>query len=405
MAIDAVSVSPEAFREIVRNVARRCDIAALCGVCSGFRRAAEPALYNTLAVGDADPRVCATLAGSPRIAALVVAFTVQLQQPQQLRASTSGSESVSSASRGSSISRVASPGYWRAVAAALRNMTRLRHLRIDLADLADGAAARAWVLQGCAFQLQTFHCDFEWDAALCAFLATQEQLHDLYLREYQECPGTATDDDTAALLLASSLAPSLPSLSILECTFSEAAVALAPGRPLSRLKTCFGEPAGAPARDAELRALVGALARRHPATALLALDVGAYDAPGTAEAGAAALLHRVAHTRAVARGLRYLGTLVLPVGGHKRLQFYGLLMRVPRLRCVELDVTAWAPAPAAPAAFRALAAELRLYCPAVHAVVFVHGAYLERTVVNVDGGTGVLKVDNDARPELFWREV
>ncbi|KAJ7456141.1 hypothetical protein FB451DRAFT_1564733 [Mycena latifolia] len=426
-----MDVSLEAYRNIVRNVGRRSDIAALCGVCRGFQRAAERALYNTLIVSDADPRLCKTLAGSQRIGALVAALTVQVRRrghaddddsedgdgtssdesaPSTVRAAIAGGEEA-----------VPPPlnGYWAAVAGALRNTTRLRHLTIDIADPAD--AVNAWVLEDCVFQLRTFHCDFDWDHALRAFLATQRELHDLSLRDYRDlAAGDQTDSptptdtqyttdartdtidsdippntiDTTSMNPAP--APALPLLATLECTFSEAAVALTPARPLARLKTCFSRPDPAGKR-AELAALLAAL--RLSARPIRALDIA--DAAYT-ESGAMELLHRIAHTQTIARELCYLGTLVLPVGGRKRLHFYGLLMRLHRLRCIEVDVTAWSPPLTSSPAFRAVAAELRLYCPDVHTVVFVQE--FERTVVTA-AETGVLRIDDDASPELFWREI
>ncbi|KAG6822558.1 hypothetical protein H0H93_005313, partial [Arthromyces matolae] len=62
-----------------------------------------------------------------------------------------------------------------------------------------------------------------------------------------------------------------------------------------------------------------------------------------------------------------------------RLNFYALLMQLPRLRCIEVEVSEWVPAPTSPAALRALASELRLYNPNVTRVVFVKD--FERTVV------------------------
>ncbi|KAJ7182219.1 hypothetical protein C8R43DRAFT_910805 [Mycena crocata] len=467
--MDAVSL--EAYRTIVRGVSRRSDIAALCGVCRAFRRAAEPALYNTLTINDADTRVGATLVGSARIAAHVVALTVQVRRRHQLgegaSTTTSGSSEDESGGSSTSVRSGASThgsgdehdpdphpdvepsqtdNYWTIVAGALRNTTRLRHLTVDIADPAD--SGNAWVLDGCVFQLRTFQCDFDWDDALCGFLGTQMSLNDLALRDFRECtlespaPATSTDkhdasasthtphtldphdtidpdtpirpatlDTTAgepqtqllpppalpALTLPTLPPPGLPALAILECTFSAAAVALVPGRPLARLKTCFSAPDAAGKR-AELSALLGAL--RLSALPIRALDIA--DAAYT-EAGALELLHRIAHTRTTASGLRYLGTLVLPIGGRKRLHFYALLMRFRFLRCIEVDVSAWTPPPTSSPALRALAAELRLYCRAVHTIVFV-GLDFERTVVSA-GTTGVLRIDDDARPELFWREI
>ncbi|KAJ7651925.1 hypothetical protein B0H17DRAFT_958106 [Mycena rosella] len=431
-----MDVSLEAYRNIVRNVGRRRDIAALCGVSRGFQRVAERALYNTLTVSDADPRLCETLAGSPRIAGLVVALTVQVRRRGQAREDEDGDSQDSASEEKEEQSAPAGPsagaiepgasidGYWAAVAGALRNATRLRHLTIDIADPAD--AGTAWVLDECVFQLRTFYCDFDWDEALRAFLATQHQLHDLSLRDYRELALDAPDDGQPAdthdttepshtlesdippathdtISIHTTLpqpipapAPALPQLDTLECTFSEAAVALIPGRPLARLKTCFSRPDLAGKR-AELAALLAAL--RISARPLRALDLA--DAAYT-EAGAMELLHRISHTPATARELRYLGTLVLPVGGARcRLHFYGLLMRLRRLRCIEVDVSAWTPPPTSSPAFRAVAAELRLYCPDMHTVVFVHE--FERTVVTAVAG--VLRINADANPELFWREI
>ncbi|KAJ7107894.1 hypothetical protein C8R44DRAFT_885285 [Mycena epipterygia] len=428
-----MDVSLEAYRNIVRSVGRRSDIAALCGVCRGFQRAAERALYNTLTVSDADQRLCTTLAGSPRVAALAVALTVQVRRRR--RAEEETSQGSSSSSHGSASSGRSGGGestsappllddYWTAVAAALRNTTHLRHLTIDIADPTD--AARAWVLEGCVFQLRTFHCDFDWDDPLRTFLATQRQLHDLFLRDYRELevpaaqPAVEAESPPASNMASppphtldspippdtsntppaqptSSLSPSVPLLTTLECTFSAAAVAHAPGRPLSRLKTCFSAP-DPPGKRAELAALLAALRLSTQPIHALDLADAAYTESGTLE-----LLHRITHTPATARELRYLGTLVLPVGGRKRLHFYGLLMRLPLLRCIEVDISAWAPPPSSSPAFRALAAELRLYCHDVNTVVFVDREF-QRTVVTAAPG-GVLRIDDDAIPEVYWREI
>ncbi|KAF7357094.1 hypothetical protein MSAN_01303500 [Mycena sanguinolenta] len=447
-----MDVSLEAYRNIVRSVARRSDIASLCGVNRAFRNAAERALYNTLIFSDEDPRLCTTLATSPRIASLVIALTVQVRRRQDGGRETSDSDSGSAASEGSArasasasasgsvvegsaFAHPTSDQYWAAVAGALRNTTRLRHLTIDISDPVD--CASAWVLDGCTFQLHTFHCDFDWDHALCGFLATQRHLYDLSLRDYREPESPHPASEAHNLVLStvpddpnsgststhgatdvppvespphtleeaipletvtpkSTTSLVIPALTTLECTFSEAAVMLVPGRPLSRLKTCFSR-SDSVGKRAELVALFGALRRSR--VALRALDLA--DVSYT-ESGAMELLHRIAHTQITSSELRYLGTLALPIGGRKRLHFYGLLMRLPQLRCIEVDVSAWSPPPTSSPALRALAAELRLYCHDVHTVVFVQE--FERTVVTA-GGTGVLKIDDEANPELFWREM
>ncbi|KAJ6557005.1 hypothetical protein DFH09DRAFT_987128 [Mycena vulgaris] len=368
-----MALPPEAYRTIVRSVARRRDLAALCAVSRAFRRAAERALYNTLTVSDADARVCDTLAANPRISGLVEALTV-------LEASEAGSVPSTVRPSGESSSTPPLDAYWTAVAATLRTTSNLLHLTISLPD----PTAVAWVFAHTTFQLRTFHCDLAWDDALSAFLGTQRGLRDLYLGDWGERP---REDEVPIP------ATGLPALATLECTFPGAAVALAPGRPLRRLKTCFAAPDLAGKR-AELGALMDALSRsRMP---LRALDL----ADDVVRAGALQmeLLRRVANEQ---KRLRYLGTLVLPVGGRERLRFYGLLRRLRRLLCVELDVSSWRPAPAAPSAMCALVKELRLYCPAVHTVIFVLD--FERTVVSAVGG--ILSIDEEASPEGFWREI
>ncbi|KAJ7624598.1 hypothetical protein FB45DRAFT_869508 [Roridomyces roridus] len=387
-----MDVSPEVYRDIVRNVGRRSDIATLARVCKGFRIAAQRALYNTLIVGEADVELCGTLVTSPRLASLVIALTVQMgrleeEEDEEDDAPVEETEAEERTTRSSSDRRrsgeKSSPSpnpAWTTIAGALRNTTRLRHLTVDIADLAD--FPNAWVLAGCTFQLHTFHCDFDWDQPLLEFLATQTELHDLFIRDYVDL-GTAQS-------------PTLPSLSALECTFTEAAATLTPGRPISRLKTCFSHT-DAVGRRAELVAVLAAL--RLSTGPIYALDIadGIYTEPASME-----LLHKIAHTPATASELRYLGTLALPVGGRKRLQFYGLLMRLRRLRCLEVDISQWSPPPTSSPALRALAAELRLYCPDVSTVVFVHE--FERTVVNTTLGS-VLKIDDAAAPESMWREI
>ncbi len=76
-------------------------------------------------------------------------------------------------------------------------------------------------------------------------------------------------------------------------------------------------------------------------------------------------------------------------------------MRLPRIQCVEVEVSDWVPAPSSPPAFRALASEMRLYSPSVSRVVFV--CNFDRTVMTAVGG--VFRVDSGASCELLWKET
>lgn len=77
-----------------------------------------------------------------------------------------------------------------------------------------------------------------------------------------------------------------------------------------------------------------------------------------------------------------------------------MLMRFRRLSTTEVEVSEWEPAPG-PHGLRALANELRLYCPSITCIVFVQD--FERTVVNVVDGRCI--VDETASAEHLWRDV
>ena len=83
----------------------------------------------------------------------------------------------------------------------------------------------------------------------------------------------------------------------------------------------------------------------------------------------------------------------------QRLQFFGLLMRLRKLHTIELEVSHWDPPPS-PQGMRALANELRLYCPTVMCVVFVED--FERTVIRVMNG--FCAVDYDTNTDNLWRD-
>lgn len=76
-------------------------------------------------------------------------------------------------------------------------------------------------------------------------------------------------------------------------------------------------------------------------------------------------------------------------------------MRLPRLQCLEVEVTDWQPPPTGMPALRALGGELRLYCPSVTMVVFVRD--FDRTVITYV--EGVCRLDTEASPELLWRDI
>ncbi|KAG5220360.1 MAPKK kinase [Salix suchowensis] len=278
-----MELSLEAYRNIVKYVGNRADIATLCRVSKSFRHVAQRALYNTLYLRDVHSTIslCGLLAREPRLATLVDALTISFSGAQEGGSDDDSSESGSDEEEASSQPPSASE-YWAAVAPALRQTVRLR-----------------------------FHCDLDWDTHLVSFLNTQPDLDDLYILDYKD-PNHAPQHTVSSTDSPIRLLPSaLPKLSTLECTFSEAAVALVPGRPVTHLKSCFSRT-----RLEEKQAEVSLLFSKIKLSTrrLKALDIA--DASYT-ETFSMTLLQHVIRTRATVTELRYLGTLVLPIGGQE----------------------------------------------------------------------------------------
>lgn len=385
----SMGLTLEICRNIVNDIESRGDLSRLCQVSQSFRAFAERALYNTLHMRDIPKTLllCRTLSNTPRISALVDALTLHAMAEE-------GASADSSSSDGESGPAQEFP--WSCVAQALEKTINLRYLSIHVTDSTNANAA--WMLNKCTFQLRSFHCDLNWDDHLISFLNKQTDLIDLYILDYLDTRNTnaaTVTEKNAAGLPHSLSSAALPRLSKLECTFFEAAMAITPGRPVMCLKTCFSRTQV----DEKRVEMAQFLTRVCRSTCLLrALDIA--DSRYTA-AFSMEFLSSIVASRATSLELRYLGTLVLPISGRERLQFYGLMMRLPRIQCVEVEVSDWVPAPSSPPAFRALASEMRLYSPSVSRVVFV--CNFDRTVMTVVGG--VFRVDSGASCELLWKET
>ncbi|KAF9235641.1 hypothetical protein BU15DRAFT_89494 [Melanogaster broomeanus] len=366
----------EAYHLIVRYVGHRADICTLCRVNKGFQHAAERALYNSIYASDTSETllVCSLLAGKPRLATFVVTLTAFI-----------GDEDYN----GSGVSTSLPDDFWHIVARALQQTTRLRFLNLHL--YYGGETAQAWILDGTTFHLRRFHCDLQWDTHLVFFLNSQPDISDLYIVDYR-VPEDAVHTSVPSSPLDTG---ALPHLSTLECTFAEAACALVPSRPVSHLKTCFSKTR-LPEKRQELSLLFSKLVQA--TRPLYSLDIAD---SSYSESFSMELLAAVVKLQNQTRGLRYLGTLVLPIGGPDRLQFYGLLRRLCFLECVEVDVSEWEPSPSVPAGVRALACELRLYCPSVERVIFVND--FERTVITAVHG--ICAQDCGTNTENIWREI
>lgn len=291
-----MELSQEVYRLIVRHVGTRPDLLSLCTVSKPFQKVAERALYNTLHLRGytRSMTVCQVLNSNPRLATLVEALSIFVADDDF------DQEEDESCDEQSSKSSSFVDQYWDVVAVALKQTTKLRFLSVYFEQVSD--TSHAHVLEGCMFQLRTFHSDFEWDHYLASFLGTQSSLSDLYLSDYRSEQHSAGSSPVAL--------PLLPKLSFLECAFSEAALAFVPGRPVLRVKTCFSRTKVEEKR-AELRDLLAALKCSRKPLRSLDLADESYEPLFTLD-----ILTMLAGTFPNST-LRYLGTLVFPVDGRQ----------------------------------------------------------------------------------------
>ena len=303
----------EAYRNIVKNVRSRADIATLCRVSRAFRRAAEWALYNTLLLQNNEEALLLlrTLsAPSSRQATLIDALTISLPGDGSFESDDDASDEEYHAQAPDPVPVT----FWPSVAQALQHTKRLRYLTIQIND--NSTTAVAWILDGCRVQLRSFHCNIDWDPSLVCFLNSQRALEDLFIHDYRERlpSSTPSSSDSSPVPITDSLSvdeSAMPNLAILECGFSEAAVALVSGRPVTHLKTCFSRTESEDKRE-ELRQLVTSI--ENSTRPLRALDIAD---SSYAEAFGMEVLDAVVASGNIKRKLGHLGTLVLPVDGQK----------------------------------------------------------------------------------------
>lgn len=303
-------LSMEVRQLIVQYARGRGEICALARVCKDFQVVAERSLYNTLYLSGTGMTmsVCNVLASQPRVATYVETLTIAVRDDE-----TASEEEVSF-----------NPPeeYWISVAAGLRSTHRLLHLSIQVDFI--GHSHHAWILDGCQFKLRSFHCDLAWDDHLVGFLNDQDELEDLYILDF---PYPADAEQVTPAEPQRPLSPppppvrrvvspvprtgSLPKLAILECPTTDAVSALVPGRPITRVKTCFAT-SNVETKRRELTALFVNL--RLSAVPLVSLDLG--DSSYNADCSLNFLRHCVSGNRTM-DNVRYLGTLALPVDGRE----------------------------------------------------------------------------------------
>jgi F-box-like len=293
-----MQLPPEVYSLIVRYVGRRADLSALCLVSKRFQTAAERELYRTLDMVEpsAATMLCEVLAEQPRLSQLVVTLTLYPNDEGH-------GDNASNSKERHALSPP--PDYWTSVSRALRKTTHLRSLRIYLNS--GIPTNHAWILGSCNFQLHNFHCDLAWDAYLASFLSAQYELSDLHISDFNE------DIQENAFISTHSLrqARTLPSLSILDCTFTEAVGIFVPGRPVTHVKTCFSS-SGSEARRVELALLLADLRLSTQPLRSLTVADESYTTTFSLE-----FLSSLLRAFGPTPQLRYVGPLVLPVDGHE----------------------------------------------------------------------------------------
>jgi len=379
-----MKLPPEVYLNIVQHVEMRADLCALCLVSRGFRTAAERVLYRALDTNEPSNTImlCRVLAEKPRLSRLVTALAIYLDEEGQ---SDNGRNPQEQEEPSSSLSHY----YWTSISRALRDTAGLRLLRVHL----NGGIPinYAWILDGCSFQLHTFHCDFAWDVHLISFLITQRELTELHISDFDGNVPENLSISTHSLRQAHTL----PRLSILDCTFTEAVGLLVPGRPVTHVKTCFSS-SNRETRRVELALLLTDLRLSTQPIYSLTVADESYTSTFSLE-----LLSSLVKAFGPTPQLRYLGPLALPVDGRERLIFYGYLARLRELRSAELDVSEWEPPPVSFAALRGLAREIQLYVPSITMLVFMRD--LEPMVLRVVDG--LWRLSSDITFDTVWRTV
>lgn len=290
---------PHVYSSIVRHIESRTELCTLCLVSKSFRVATERELYRSLDVKEfsATIMLCNLLSEKPRLSQLVVEFTISINEEGRYYDNGINYQTQDLFSPPSD--------YIASISKALQRTTNLRSLYVHLSQ---GIPLKyAWILTNCSFQLYTFHCDFAWDEHLVSFLSTQHLLSDLHISDFNE------DIPENVSINARSLrqARTIPNLSTLNCTFTGAVRALAPGRPVTHVKTCFSSP-GLKAKRVELALLLANLRLSTNSLQSLLLADESYTTAFSLE-----LLSSLVKAFGPTPQLRFVGPLVLPVDGRQ----------------------------------------------------------------------------------------
>ncbi|KAG5651460.1 hypothetical protein H0H81_008596 [Sphagnurus paluster] len=263
--------------------------------------------------------------------------------------------------------RVLAREFWLGVQNALKQMHNL-----NILTMYDNTLANSWIFDSphIKFQLHELALRFNWDAPLVRFIKSQSKLQRLQIFDYL--------DESCYLPLAPG---SLPALRIFEGTLMVGLQMFS--SPLTHLQITFDPETQSPLPELSPRLWSVQKTLR----SLSLLDI-TEDVVGD-------VLDLIAST---CPDLVHLGLIPLPP--IQREDLHHALMHMHSLRTIQLDIGAWQPVPTQ-SAQRALAAELRVFCPSLRVVIFWIGTtrfsagmtrfrwhYVYPTAANGNGNTG-----------------
>ncbi|KAG5735080.1 hypothetical protein E4T56_gene20502 [Termitomyces sp. T112] len=339
-----LALSPELQSKIVHSLSSSptqttTTLHALCLTSKSFYREAEPHLYASLSLTSPQQAylACRTLAANKRLAKLVRAFWFN--------------DETQNRNNGHGLPR----RFWEGIRSALAGMKKLQRL-----CLFDTELSNAWILDPAGyttissntstiafeppFQLHEAKLHFTWDTHLVSFLSTQRALNTLQTFDIIE-------DAVPRLPLPEG---SLPLLQRFDGTLMVAHNILRLGCPLTNLQAAIEDGVHAPEYVLGFLRRLAGVGKTLKALSVLEMPEGL--------AGDA-----VDIIVSLCPNLMYIGLVPLPpVHRHT---IYAPLTRLRNLHTAHFDLTTWTPHPEVRAQ-RAIACEVRTFCPGIANVVF-----------------------------------
>lgn len=313
-------LSPEIARRIAQlSSSRRGDLCALCLTCKALQQEAEVTLYDVISFSEPQKayQACRTIIEHERLALLVHSFWFAQEARRPLP--------------------LGQP-FWLSIKAALNRMHNLECL-----VLFDSYFSNTWVFDPAQikFQLREAKLRFTWDTSLVEFLENQPKLHIL-----------TTFDNMNDSVRVALLPGCFPVLQVFDGSFMVGMQLMQ--RPLTHLQMIV---------DREHESIEQVLDVLHQLSGVhkTLRGLSLLDLPEEVVSRALKIISTACPM------LRHVGLIPLPVTN--RYKFHESLMGLHYLRSIQLDISRWSPRPGT-LAQRALAAELKTFCPTIKHVAF-----------------------------------